>query len=95
MMAGLGCKPHEGAHALGHRVGNVVEFEIEENRQAFGGHGLIALGAMGIEKFHADFQIADMGLQRPGKGPRPVKIRRIEGHADGVRFAHGALVSRK
>ena len=36
-----------------------------------------------------------MGLQRLGKGPRPVKIRRIEGHADGVRFAHGALVSRK
>jgi hypothetical protein len=38
-----------------------MEFEIKKNRQAFGGHGLVALGAMGIEKFHADFHVADMG----------------------------------
>ena len=67
-IAGRGRKLHERFHAGGHRIGNVVQLEIEKNRQAFGSHRLIAPGAMGIEEFHADLHVAHMGLPEPSQG---------------------------
>lgn len=84
---------HERAQALRHRVGNVVQLEIEKNRHAFIGDGTITLGAMGIEKFHAELHIADVAAQAIDEKAGAAKVRRIEGHANGIGAGHGAGAS--
>jgi hypothetical protein len=49
-------------HRAGHGVGNIVQLEIEEDRQADLGDLVHAVVAMGAEEFEAKLEPADMAL---------------------------------
>ena len=66
-------KPGRGAHRARHRVGNVVEFQIQEDRQAHVEKGAHAVRSMGAEEFQSQLQAADMSRAAapPARGHIP------------------------
>ena len=84
-------EPHQRRQRRGHGIRNVMQLEIEKDRQALGGNRLVAPGAMGVEEFHAHFHEARVGFEGARQASRPVEIGRIEGNADGVAGGHAAF----
>ena len=66
------------------RVGNVVEFEVEEDRQPDLGQFVHAVVAVRAEEFQTQLDPADMALDLFGQGARRVDARQIEGEIDWV-----------
>ena len=78
----------EAAHGAGHGVGNVVEFEIEEQRQRLAFHDSGNAGrAMGAEEFEAELYPANMRRNGSDQRARSSDIGRIDRHEH--RIAHG------
>ena len=73
---------HQAAQCRGDGIGNVVELEIEEDRQARLGNRLVAGAPVRVEEFEPDLEITDMGLERCGKRLGAADIGRVEGNAD-------------
>ena len=77
------------AHRAGDRVGDVVELEIEEDRQAEMRDFVHPVRAVRAEEFEAELQSADMALHLLGKGECSIEAGEIEGEVD--RVAHGVV----
>ena len=77
-----GCERVERLHRLGDGVGDVVELEVEEDRQAERGHLADAVGAVGREEFEAELDPADMGPDLGGNGFGAVEIGRVDRDVD-------------
>ena len=71
-------------HRAGDRVGNVVEFQIEEDRQAHLCDLVHAVVPVLAEKLEAQLQAADMALHLFGKSTCCIETRQIEGEIDWV-----------
>ena len=74
----------DGAYRAGHRVGNVVELEIEKDRQAEFDDGADSVGAVRGEEFEPGLHPADMAPQRLGPVARLVEIGGVEGREYGI-----------
>ena len=68
-------------------VGNVVELQVEEDRQPQRRHLAHAVLAILHEEFEAELEAADMGLDLCGNGFGAVGIGRVDRDEDGA--GHG------
>ncbi len=56
-------EPQQGAQALGHGVGNVMQLEVEEDGHPGLCHAGISRSPMRVEELHAELDVADAGPQ--------------------------------
>lgn len=75
-------------HRCGNGVGNVMQFEIEEDRQPDLGDLMHPVMAMGAKELEAEFQPPDVALYLAGEGFGSIKPRNVEREVDRVR--HGS-----
>src|SRR5690606_11732398 len=83
-------------HRAGHRIGNVVQLEVEEDRQADVRDLVHTMVAVRAEELEPELEAADMRLDLFGQRPRRVELRQVErqvdriGHGAGITFSVGA-----
>src|SRR5690606_27664299 len=83
-------------HRAGHRIGNVVQLEVEEDRQADVRDLVHTMVAVRAEELEPELEAADMRLDLFGQRPRCVELRQVErqvdriGHGAGITFSVGA-----
>jgi hypothetical protein len=75
-------RQRQSAHRLGDRVGDVVELEVQEDRQAELRHLVDAVEAVGAVEFEAKLNAADMVADPAGKVARGGEIDHVEGQKD-------------
>ena len=66
-------------HRGGDRVGNVVQLQVEKDRQAQLGQFMHAVVAVGAEEFQPQLQPADMVLHLAGNGLGSLQTGQVEG----------------
>ena len=77
-------EPGHLAHRTGHRVGDVVQLQVEEDRQPERGHRLDPARALGGEELEPELDAADMRRQRPGERQRALEVGAVDGAEDRV-----------
>ena len=70
--------PTNGGNGAGHRVGNVVEFQIEEDGNALIRYRPHAVGAVGGKEFEAQFHAAHQALELLHEPLRGIEIGRVD-----------------
>ena len=73
-----------GANRARYRVGDIVEFQIQKDRQVEAGKSPHTIRAMRGEELQSQFDPANMRLQARRQGTRIFNIGRIDGDEDGV-----------
>ena len=71
-------------HCLGNRIGNVVQFKVEENGKAQLLHFMHAMVAIGAEKFETKLYPANLSLDTACQFQRVFEIGRVDGDEDRV-----------
>ena len=74
-------------HRLCDGVGNVMQFQVEKDRQSQFLHFMHTMMAVGAEEFEAQFYTADMMLDPLGQFQRIFKIGRVDGDVERVGHA--------
>ena len=75
----------DGLHGGGHGVGNVMQLQVKEDRQAHLGQFMHAVVAMGAEEFQPQLQPADVAFHLAGKGFGGFETGQVKREVDGVR----------
>ena len=88
-----GLQHMDGLHRGGHGVGNVVQLQVEKDRQADLGDLVHTVGAMRAEEFQPQLQPADMRLHLAGQRLGSVEAGQVEGEVDGI-VMHGSQAFR-
>ena len=88
-------EPRHLAHRACHGVGDVVQLEVEKDRQPEPRHRLDPARALGREELEPELDAADMRRQRPGERQRALEIGAVDGAEDrvgqGVTGSQGAV----
>jgi hypothetical protein len=76
-------------HRARHRVGNIVQLQVEENRQADLGQLMHAVMAMGAEELQPQLDPADMGLHLARQGFGGIEAGQVKGEIERVAVHDG------
>ena len=77
-------QPRHLAHRTGHGVGDVVQLEVEEDRQTQRRHRLDPARALGGEELEPELDPADMRRERPRERQRALEVGTVDGAEDRV-----------